>query len=125
MVEVSMEAAIVVVVVAVNLLVRDAATINMVEVVEVMVSDVLDDTEIIVVGVIENVLKFALTVSYSVDVSSDVAVGLSMDALAGVMFEVLSALGIIVTCADSTSEFCFRRERSRSGRARCLRYRPG
>ena len=53
------------------------------------------DVEMIVVGVIVIVLKFALPVSYStVDVPSDLAVDLSMDALTGAMLGVLTGIGI-------------------------------
>ena len=84
-----------VLVAVVGMLVWDTEISNVVVVVEVLVIDVLADVEIIVVGAIVIVLKFALPVSYSVDVpSSDVAVDLFMDALTGVMLGVLTGIGI-------------------------------
>ena len=95
MVVVTTVAAIVGVVVVVKVLMWVEAIVNMVVVVEVLVIDVLTDVEIIVVGAIVIVLKFALPVSYSVDVSSsDVTVDLFMYALAGVMIAVLNGIGI-------------------------------
>ena len=67
-----------------------------------MLIDVLTDVEVIVVGVTVNVLKWALPVPYSVDVPSDVAVDLFMDALPVAMFRVLSGIGIEVL-ADVTA----------------------
>ena len=66
----------------------------MVLVVEVVLSGVLADVEIIVVGVIVIVLKFALSVSYSVDVPSGVVVDLFVDALVGMMIDILTGIGI-------------------------------
>ena len=82
--------------VVVKVLVCATAMMNMGVVVEVLVINAFSDVEIIVVGVILNVLKPTLTVSYSsVDVSSDVDVDLSMgalmlDLLSGIVFEVLA-----------------------------------
>ena len=91
-----MVAVIVVVVVAeVKVLVWAVAIMDMVVVVEVLVIDVLADVEIIVVGAIVIVLKFALLVSYCVDVpSSEVDVDLFIDALAGAILGVLPGFGI-------------------------------
>ena len=95
MVVVTAVTVIVVVVLVVKVLVSVEAIINMVVVVEVMVIGVLADVEIFVVGVIVSVLKFAFSVSYSVDVpSSDVAVDLFMDALTDVMLAVLTGIDI-------------------------------
>ena len=78
----------------------------MVVVAEVFAIDVLADVEIILVGVIVIVLKFALPVSYSVDVpSSDVSVDLFMDALASVMLAVLTGIGIGMLADVSANAF--------------------
>ena len=74
----------------------------MVVVVKVLVIGVLSDVEIIVMGVIVNILKFDLPVSYSVDVSSNVAVDLCMDA---VILAVLPGIGIEALAAMSTNAF--------------------
>ena len=74
-------------------------------VVLVDVFDVLVTAEIIVVGVNVNVLKSALEVLSSVDVSSDVTVDLFMDAAAGAMLVVLSGIGIEVLSDVSASAF--------------------
>ena len=74
----------------------------MVVVFEVLVIDVLNDAEIIVVGVIVIVLKCVLPVPYSVDApSSDVTVDWLVDVLAGKIFGVLSSIGVDVL-ADAT-----------------------
>ena len=96
---------IVVVIVVVRVLVRAAAIIDMVAVVEVLVIDVLVDVEIIVAGVIVIVLKFVLPVSYSVDVTSGVVLDLFADGLAGVMFSVLPGIGIEVLADVNTNAF--------------------
>ena len=94
---------IVVMVIVVKVMVCAAAIFNKVD---VLVIDVLADVEIIVVGAIVIVLKFALPVSYSVDVpSSDVAVELFMDALAGVMLAVLAGMGIGMLTGVSANAF--------------------
>ena len=68
---------------------------DMVVVVEVLVIDVLTDVEIIVAGVIVIDWKFALSVSYSVDMSSsDVVIDLFVDALVGMMIGILTGIGI-------------------------------
>ena len=101
--EVMMVAVIAGVIVVVKVLVWDAAIVNMVEVVEVLATEVLPDVEVIIMGVILNVLKVALTVSCSsVYVSSGVAVDLSMDAL---MLDVLSRIGIEVVADLSANDF--------------------
>ena len=82
------------VIVVVRVLVWAAAVINMVVVVEVLLSDVLADLEIIVVGVIVIVFKFALSVSYSIEVPSGVVVGLLTDALAGAILGDLSGIDV-------------------------------
>ena len=67
----------------------------MVVIAEFFTNDVLADVEIIVVGIIVIVLKFALPVSYSVDMpSSDVSLDLFMDALADAMLASLTGIGI-------------------------------
>ena len=91
-----------VIVVVVKVLVWDVAIIDMVVVVEVLVIDEWADVEIIVVGVIVNVLKFALAVSYSADTPSDMAVDLFMDAL---MFGVLPGIGVEVLADGGASIF--------------------
>ena len=69
----------------------------MVVVVEVLSIGVLADLEIIVVGAIVIVLRFALPVSYFVDAPlSGVAVDLFTDALADVMIGVLTGIDIAV-----------------------------
>ena len=82
-----------------------AAIVNMVEVVEVLVIDVLTDVEIIVVGAIVIVLKFASTVPYCVYVSSGVAVDLFMEALAGVILGNLGGIGIKVLAGVNADAF--------------------
>ena len=57
----------------------------MVVIADVFAIDVLADVEVIVVGIIVIVLKFALPGPYSVDVPSGVVVDLFMDVLASVM----------------------------------------
>ena len=98
MVVVSIIAVIVVVVVVVKVLVWAAAVINMVVVVEVLALNV----EVIVVGGIVRVLSFDFPVSYSVDVPSDVAVGLFVDALT---HGVLSGISIEVLADVSANAF--------------------
>ena len=80
----------IVVVVAVNVLVWAKEIIGMAVVLEVLVIDVA----IIVVGVVVVILNFALSISYSVDVPSDVAADLFMDALAAAMLGVLTVIGV-------------------------------
>ena len=87
------------VVAVVKVLVWAVGVIGMVVVVEV---SVLADVEIIVMGFIVTVLKCALPMPYSVDVPSDLAVDLFMDASAGVMCGVLNGIGIEVL-ADATA----------------------
>ena len=80
-----------VVVVVAKVSVWDAAIINIVVGVEVIVIGVLIDVQFIDVGVLVVIdLKFALSVSYSVCVSSDVAVDLFVDVLTGIGIEVLA-----------------------------------
>ena len=106
MVVVSMVEVIVVVIVVGRVLVRAAAIIDMVAVVEVLVIGVLVDVEIIVAGVIVIVLKFVLPVSYSVDVTSGVILDLFADGLAGViMSSVLPGIGIGVLADVNTNAF--------------------
>ena len=85
-----------VVIVVVKALVCAAAMFNMVAVVEVpvLVMDVLVDVGFIMVCVIVIVLNFSLSASYSVGVSSDVTVYLSMDTLTDVLLGVLPAICI-------------------------------
>ena len=68
-------------------------------IVEVLVIDGLADVDIVVVGVI---LKFALTVSYSTDVSSEVDVDLSKN---GLIVGALSSIGIEVLPGVSAKAF--------------------
>ena len=84
-----------------------AAINNMVVVVEVLGVTVLVDVEFIVLAVSAIVLKFALAVTYSADVSSDVAVDLFMDALAGVMLRVLTGISIEVLVLADVSANAF------------------
>ena len=73
---------------------------------EVLVIDALVDMKFIVVGVNVIDLKFALPVSYSVDVpSSGMDIGLFMAALAGVMLAVLAGIGIDVLADVSANTF--------------------
>ena len=97
---------IVVVVVVLNVLVCDAAIIDMVVVVGVLVIDVLADMEIIVVGAIMIVLRFAVPLSYSVNVSSSGMVDdLSMDVLAGSMLGALTGIDVGVLSDVSANAF--------------------
>ena len=82
-----------VVFIVVKVMVWDAAIIDMAVVVEVLVIDVLDDAEFIVVVI---VLKFTLSSSQSLDVSSDVA---------DVMLDVLSVLGVEVLTNVNANAF--------------------
>ena len=79
-----------------KVLVRDAAIMNMAAVVEVLFIVLLTGMEIVVVGVIRVDLKSAVSVSYSVDMPSALAVDLSMVALAITMLGVLLGIGIAV-----------------------------
>ena len=98
-------AAIVVVIVVVRVLVWAAEISNVVVVVEVLVNDV-DGVANILVGAIVIALKFVLPTSCSVDMSSsDVVVDLFMDALAGVMFAVLTGIWIDVLADVSANAF--------------------
>ena len=95
MVVVTTVAVIVVVVVVVK--VWAEAIGNVVVVVEVVAIGVLADVDIIELDVSVIILKFVLPVSYSVNVcSSDVTVGLFMDALAGPVLGVLAGIGVEV-----------------------------
>ena len=87
-----MVAVVVVTVVAVNALVWTAAIIDISAVVKVLIITVLVDVENIVVGILS-------VLSYAVDVSSEVAVVLIMDALVGAMLDFLSGIGIEVLSA--------------------------
>ena len=98
-------AIVVVVVVVIKVLVWAEAIGNMVVVVGVLGIGVLADVEIIMAGVAVIVLKFALPVSYSVDVPSDVAVDLFMDGLADVMLCVLNGISIEVLADVSVNTF--------------------
>ena len=109
---VAMVAMIVVVVVVVEVLVSDAAIIDMV--VEVLATGVLAGMEIILVCVVVNVFKFAVPVSYSADVPSGVATDLFMGALMlgallGIEIEVLltdvSANAFAVVMSTPLEEF--------------------
>ena len=90
MVVVAMKAVLMILDVVIKVLAWDAVTGDMVV---VLVLDVLTGEGIIVSAI---VLKFALPVSYSVDVPSGVVVGFFMDALADVMIIILSGIGIEV-----------------------------
>ena len=87
-------AAIVVVIVEVNVMVWATSIIDKIVAVEVLVIDVLTDVDIIVVGVI------IVPIAYSVDVPSGAAVNLFMDALASVMIVGLAWNGVEVLTAD-------------------------
>ena len=89
----------VIVVDAVKVLVRDAAIINMVALVEMLVIALLTDVEIVMTGVVHIDLKSALSVSYSVDVPSAVAVDLFM------VEGVLTAIGIEVLADVNANAF--------------------
>ena len=97
MVVVSSLEVLVVVVVVTKVLLRATAIIDMVVTVELLLVDSLTEVDIIAVGGIVTVLKFALlVVPYSVDVSSGVPIGVFMDTLAGVMPGVLTGIGVEV-----------------------------
>ena len=98
---------VVVVVVVVKVPVWAAWIFDMVVVVEVFFIDVLADVEILVVGVIVIVLKFAFTVSCSLDVSSGMTIDSFMEALAGVMLGVLSGIGMEVLAGVAANTFVF------------------
>ena len=100
-----MVAVIEVVVVVVKVLMWDTPIIDMVVVVEVMVIDVLVDVEIIVVGFTVIVLKLTLSALYSVDVPSDVAVELFMDALTCAIIVFLTEIGVEVLPDVSANAF--------------------
>ena len=109
---VAMVATIVLVVVVVEVLVSDAAMMDMV--IEVLTIGVLAGVEIILVCVVVNVFKFAVAVSYSADVPSDVATDLFMGALMlgaliGIEIEVLltdaNANAFAVVMSTSLEEF--------------------
>ena len=89
----------VVVLVVTKLLVWDAAIIVKVVVVKVLVIGVL------IADVIMIVLKLALAALYSVYVPFDLAVDLSMGALAGVMLGVLPTIGIEVLTDVNANAF--------------------
>ena len=90
-----MTSVIAVAIVVVKAVVWTTAIIDMAVVVEVSTIDVMADVEIIVTSTATIVLKFASSVSYSVDVPSKVAVDLFMDALSGAM--ILGVLtGIVI-----------------------------
>ena len=93
-----------VVLVVVKTLMWVAAIIEVV-VVEVIGADVLTDVEIIALSVTVIVLKFALAVSFSVDLPSDVTFGLFMDGLAGAMLCVLNGIGIRVFADVNANAF--------------------
>ena len=92
-----------VIVVVVEGLAWAEAVIDMVAVIAVTVIDVLTDVKIIVVGLVVNVLKFALPVAYSVDdVPSDVCGDLFM---AGMILDVLPGIGVEVLTDVSANAF--------------------
>ena len=100
-----MVAVIVVVVVMIKVLAWAAAIIDLVVAVGVLVNGVLVDVEIIAVGDTVIVLKFSFPVSYSVDVPSDVAVGLLTVEMAGVILGVLPGIGVEVLADVSANAF--------------------
>jgi len=85
--------------VVVKMMVWDAAIVNMVVVVEVLVIGVLADVGIIIV------LEFALPTPYSVDAPFGVAVNLFMDVLDGVALGVLPAISVKVLADVSANAF--------------------
>ena len=90
----------------IKVMLRAAAFINMVAVVEALTIGVLANVEIIVVSVISIVLKFALPPpSYFVDVPSDVAVDLFADALTSAILCVLIRIGNEVLADESAKDF--------------------
>ena len=74
----------------------------------VLFIDVLADVEVAAVGVIAIVLKFAFTVSCSLDVSSGMTIDSFMEALAGVMLGVLSGISVEELADVNTNVFAFR-----------------
>ena len=82
-----------------------AGIINMVVVVEVSVIAVLADARIMLVDVIVIVSQLALTLSYSVDMSSDELADVMIDTLSGIEIEELadvnaSVIAVVMTALD-------------------------
>ena len=114
---------IVVVVIAVKVLVWTAAVINMEVAVEVLVIDVraevIIDTlvapEIIVVAAAVSALEFAVSISYFLDVLSDMVVaaltgaltGVIIDFVSGIILDVLPGIGVEVLTDANAKAFEF------------------
>ena len=95
----------VIVVVVVEVLVCAAGIINMVVVVEVSVISVLADVRIMLVDVIVIVSELALTLSYSVDTSSDEFADVLIDVLSRIEIEELvdvnaSVIAVVMTALE-------------------------
>ena len=111
MVVVLMRASTAVVIVVVKVLVRDAAIIGIVVVVEMLpndgrvdvVIDKLTGVEIIVVGAVVSALKFA--VPYCVDVVSAVVVNELTDALACVIMDFISGIAVEMSVDANVNVF--------------------
>ena len=113
MVVVSIVGSTAVVIVVVKVLVRDAAVINMVVVVEILPNDVWVDVvidtstgvEIIVVGAVVSALKFAVTISYCVDVLFAVVSNELTDVLACVIMGFVTDIVVGVLAGANISDF--------------------
>ena len=90
----------VILVVVIKVLLWDAAIVNRVAIVEVLVIDELTNVGIIVVGAIVIALTFVVPVSYAV---GDVAGKLFMDALTDAMLDVLTKIGSDVLAGASVN----------------------
>ena len=121
--------------VVVKVLVWAAAIFDMVAVAEVpvLVIDVLVDVGFIMVCVIVIVLNFSLSASYSVGVSFDVTVCLSMDTLTDILVGVLPAICIealsvmnanVFTVVKTALEFPVSTPLEEFGRCAAFDWRP-
>ena len=88
-----------------QMMVWDAAMINIGAIVEVLAIDVLADEDIIVVGVTVIFLKFAVIASFSVDVSSDVSVNFFVNVLTDVILGILTDISIEVLTDVNANAF--------------------
>ena len=113
MVVVLMRASTAVVIVVVKVLVWDTAVINIVVVVEMLPNDVrvdvlidkLTEVEIIVVGAVVSALKFAVTISYCVDVLFAVVSNELTDVLACVIMGFVTDIVVGVLAGANISDF--------------------
>ena len=113
MVVVLMRASTAVVIDVVRVLVWAAAVIDMVAVVEILFNDVRADVvidtftgvEIVAVGEIASALKFAVPISYCVDVVSAVVVNELTDALACVIMDFISGIAVEMSVDANVNVF--------------------